>query len=52
MVKGVESGENLRRMTAHGRTLKHILVIDIGPRLWQRGGRPVHLPGERPAARK
>ena len=52
MVKGVESGENLRRMTARGRTLKHILVIDIGLTLWRRGGRAVHLPGERPAARK
>ena len=52
MVKGVESGENRWRMMARGRTLKHILVIDIGLTLRRRGGRAVHLPGERPAARK
>jgi polyphosphate glucokinase len=30
MVKGAESGENLRRMTARGTIPRHILVIDIG----------------------
>ena len=52
MVKGVESGENRWRMMARGRTPRHILMIDIGLTLWRRAGRAVHLPGERPAARK
>ena len=43
MVKGVESGENLRHMTARDRTPGAILAIDIGG---------AHAPGERAAARK